>query len=296
MEKNAKIYVAGHRGLVGSAIWKNLQDKGYTNLVGRTHKELDLLDGTAVRNFFDEEPDLFGFCLLSGRVQCKRGLAVRGIAADVDEVSRLRPEVFVELGKLPRQEVRLDGWIVPPVEIFQGLRHIHGSDARLVDHDAVDLIQRRADLVFVLRVEHCAGCVLEQLQAGLAPQDTAILADIGGGRCDRDDLADQVGVGFSGPVEHRHGIDRTSLASQRTDRIEDRPILADRKIVLLDRLHHDRDAARIDDHRAEDGGLCADQRVLLAGHHTNSTPLRSTRPVLSAGAARWSCASSSGFS
>ena len=55
MEKNAKIYVAGHRGLVGSAIWKNLQDKGYTNLVGRTHKELDLLDGTAVRNFFDEE-------------------------------------------------------------------------------------------------------------------------------------------------------------------------------------------------------------------------------------------------
>ena len=45
MEKNAKIYIAGHRGLVGSAIWKNLQDKGYTNLIGRTHKELDLLDG-----------------------------------------------------------------------------------------------------------------------------------------------------------------------------------------------------------------------------------------------------------
>ncbi len=55
MEKSAKIYVAGHRGLVGSAIWKNLQAKGYTNLVGRTHKELDLLDGTAVRRFFDEE-------------------------------------------------------------------------------------------------------------------------------------------------------------------------------------------------------------------------------------------------
>ena len=58
MEKNAKIYIAGHRGLVGSAIWKNLQDKGYTNLIGRTHKELDLLDGMAVRKFFDEEqPD-----------------------------------------------------------------------------------------------------------------------------------------------------------------------------------------------------------------------------------------------
>lgn len=58
MEKDAKIYVAGHRGLVGSAIWKNLQQKGYTNLVGCTHAELDLLDGVAVREFFDaEKPD-----------------------------------------------------------------------------------------------------------------------------------------------------------------------------------------------------------------------------------------------
>ena len=61
MEKNAKIYVAGHHGLVGSAIWKNLQDKGYTNLVGRTHKELDLLDGVAVRKFFDEEQPEYVF-------------------------------------------------------------------------------------------------------------------------------------------------------------------------------------------------------------------------------------------
>lgn len=61
MEKNAKIYVAGHRGLVGSAIWKNLQDKGYTNLVGKTHRELDLLDGAAVRRFFDEEQPEYVF-------------------------------------------------------------------------------------------------------------------------------------------------------------------------------------------------------------------------------------------
>lgn len=61
MEKNAKIYVAGHRGLVGSAIWKNLQDKGYTNLIGRSHKELDLLDGVAVRKFFDEEQPEYVF-------------------------------------------------------------------------------------------------------------------------------------------------------------------------------------------------------------------------------------------
>ena len=58
MDKNAKIYVAGHRGLVGSAIWNNLRQKGYTHLIGRTHDELDLLDGASVRRFFDEEqPD-----------------------------------------------------------------------------------------------------------------------------------------------------------------------------------------------------------------------------------------------
>lgn len=55
MEKTAKIYVAGHRGLVGSAIWNNLLERGYTNLVGRTHKELNLLDGQAVKEFFDQE-------------------------------------------------------------------------------------------------------------------------------------------------------------------------------------------------------------------------------------------------
>ena len=58
LDKSSKIYVAGHRGLVGSAIWKNLLSKGYCNLIGRTHKELDLTDQLAVRHFFDEEkPD-----------------------------------------------------------------------------------------------------------------------------------------------------------------------------------------------------------------------------------------------
>lgn len=61
MEKNAKIYIAGHRGLVGSAIWKNLQEKGYTQLMGRTHQELDLLDGVAVRQFFDQEQPEYVF-------------------------------------------------------------------------------------------------------------------------------------------------------------------------------------------------------------------------------------------
>lgn len=58
LDKISKIYVAGHHGLVGSAIWNNLKSRGYNNLVGRSHKELDLLDPIAVRNFFDDEqPD-----------------------------------------------------------------------------------------------------------------------------------------------------------------------------------------------------------------------------------------------
>ena len=61
LDKNAKIYVAGHRGLVGSAIWKNLQDKGYINLIGKTHKELDFLDAVSVRKFFDEEQPEYVF-------------------------------------------------------------------------------------------------------------------------------------------------------------------------------------------------------------------------------------------
>ena len=58
MLKDAKIYVAGHRGLVGSAIFKNLKLKGYDNLITRSHKELDLLDQKAVKEFFElEKPE-----------------------------------------------------------------------------------------------------------------------------------------------------------------------------------------------------------------------------------------------
>lgn len=55
LDISAKIYVAGHRGLVGSAIWNNLAARGYTNLVGRTHAELDLLNAADVKAFFDAE-------------------------------------------------------------------------------------------------------------------------------------------------------------------------------------------------------------------------------------------------
>ena len=59
MNKSDKIYVAGHRGLVGSAIVRNLKSKGYTNIIGKTHKELDLINQADVRCFFEKErPDV----------------------------------------------------------------------------------------------------------------------------------------------------------------------------------------------------------------------------------------------
>lgn len=65
MEKTDKIYVAGHRGLVGSAIVRNLQVKGYTNVIGRTHKELDLKDQAMVRKFLKKKSPM----LLCWRLQ-----------------------------------------------------------------------------------------------------------------------------------------------------------------------------------------------------------------------------------
>ena len=61
MEKNSKIYVAGHRGLVGYAIVRGLKAKGYTNVIGRTHKELDLMDNVAFEEFFKTEKPEYVF-------------------------------------------------------------------------------------------------------------------------------------------------------------------------------------------------------------------------------------------
>ncbi|SDS26922.1 GDP-L-fucose synthase [Polaribacter sp. KT25b] len=55
MDTNTKIYIAGHRGMVGSAVWRVLEKKGYTNLVGKTSKELDLKDQVAVVAFLEKE-------------------------------------------------------------------------------------------------------------------------------------------------------------------------------------------------------------------------------------------------
>ena len=61
MEKNSKIYVAGHRGMVGSAIVRELERQGYTNIITRTHAELDLTDQQAVNDFFAAEKPEYVF-------------------------------------------------------------------------------------------------------------------------------------------------------------------------------------------------------------------------------------------
>jgi GDP-L-fucose synthase len=61
MEKDARIYIAGHRGLVGSAIWRALEQEGYTNLIGYRRAELDLLDANAVRDFYAKDRPQYVF-------------------------------------------------------------------------------------------------------------------------------------------------------------------------------------------------------------------------------------------
>ncbi len=61
MDKDAKIFVAGHRGLVGSSIWRALQRRGFAHLIGRTRNELDLLDAKAVNDFFAKEKPAYVF-------------------------------------------------------------------------------------------------------------------------------------------------------------------------------------------------------------------------------------------
>ena len=62
LTKGDKIYVAGHRGLVGSAIVRSLKRSGYDNIIGRTHSELDLTDQRAVREFFEAEKPVAAIC------------------------------------------------------------------------------------------------------------------------------------------------------------------------------------------------------------------------------------------
>ena len=86
MELNAKIYVAGHKGMVGSAIIRNLISKGYKNIITRTHKELDLLNQADVNKFFEEEKPEYVFLAAA---------KVGGIVANKDHLADFMYENMV---------------------------------------------------------------------------------------------------------------------------------------------------------------------------------------------------------
>ena len=77
MKLDSKIYVAGHRGMVGSAIVRELQRQGYTNIITRTHAELDLTRQEAVEKFFAEERPEYVFLAAAKEPECTGRFHVR---------------------------------------------------------------------------------------------------------------------------------------------------------------------------------------------------------------------------
>ena len=131
IDTNKKIYIAGHRGMVGSAIWRNLTAKGYTNLIGRTSKELDLRDQQAVRQFFEtEKPEVvidaaakvggilanstLPYAFLMENLQIQNNL--------IDTAHQMNVEKFIFLGssciypKLAPQPLKEDYLLTAPLE------------------------------------------------------------------------------------------------------------------------------------------------------------------------------------
>ncbi|EAH7654066.1 GDP-L-fucose synthase [Campylobacter coli] len=128
MKKNDKIYIAGHRGLVGSAILKTLIDSGYKNLIYKTHSELDLIDQHAVRIFFErEKPDFVFLCAARlGGIEAHRQLRAEFIYDNlqiqnnvihqsyINNVKKLlfisSTSIYPELASLPiKEEYLLNG-------------------------------------------------------------------------------------------------------------------------------------------------------------------------------------------
>ena len=105
MEKNAKIYVAGHRGMVGSAIIRELERQGYTNIITRTHAELDLCRQDQVEKFFEEEKPEYVFLAAA---------KVGGIVANQSALADFMYEnMILEMNVIHsawKNGCKLDGW------------------------------------------------------------------------------------------------------------------------------------------------------------------------------------------
>ncbi|WP_152286926.1 GDP-L-fucose synthase family protein [Flavicella marina] len=147
MNKNKKIYVAGHRGMVGSAICRVLETKGYTNIVKKTSKELDLRDATAVKNFFElENPDVvidaaarvggilannnYPYQFLMENMQIQNNLIDSALAIDVEKFIFLGSScIYPKFAPQPLKEEYLLTDSLEPTNEWYALAKISGVKA-----------------------------------------------------------------------------------------------------------------------------------------------------------------------
>lgn len=147
MNKNYKIYIAGHKGMVGSAIWRALESKGYTNLIGRTSKELDLRNQQQVQAFFQtEKPDVvidaaarvggilannnYPFTFLMENMQIQNNLIQTALDTDVQKFVFLGSScIYPKLAPQPLQEECLLTSSLEPTNEWYAIAKISGVKA-----------------------------------------------------------------------------------------------------------------------------------------------------------------------
>jgi len=147
MNKNYKIYIAGHKGMVGSAIWRALESKGYTNLIGRTSKELDLRNQQQVQAFFQtEKPDVvidaaarvggilannnYPYTFLMENMQIQNNLIQTALDTDVQKFVFLGSScIYPKLAPQPLQEECLLTSSLEPTNEWYAVAKISGVKA-----------------------------------------------------------------------------------------------------------------------------------------------------------------------
>ncbi|PZO27624.1 MAG: GDP-fucose synthetase [Flavobacteriaceae bacterium] len=147
MNKNYKIYIAGHKGMVGSAIWRALKSKGYTNLIGKTSKELDLRNQQQVQAFFQtEKPDVvidaaarvggilannnYPYTFLMENMQIQNNLIQTALDTDVKKFVFLGSScIYPKLAPQPLQEECLLTSSLEPTNEWYAIAKISGVKA-----------------------------------------------------------------------------------------------------------------------------------------------------------------------
>jgi GDP-L-fucose synthase len=158
MNKNTKIYIAGHRGMVGSAVWRALETEGYTEIIGRTSSELDLRNQNQVQEFFkNEKPDIiidaaarvggilannnYPYNFLIENLQIQNNLIDTALSSDVEKFIFLGSScIYPKLASQPlKEEYLLTGPLEPTNEWYaiakiagvkacQAIRKQYGKD------------------------------------------------------------------------------------------------------------------------------------------------------------------------